>query len=154
MQEVLQDDVKNALVLCLREHFPNTKFYKDGEVKSYPSFYVSFTNIFLKPVSFKYSEIYTMEFYIRIEYREVLEPSSVIGFNTKMDNVGMKMLDCLRKVNLYGKDYFLDITNNETIDSVRVFEGNFKINVTYELEEQVRMRNLEMEGSGLSDLPK
>ena len=148
MQEVLQDDIKNALVLCLREHFPNAKFYKDGEVKSYPCFYVSFTNIFLKPMS-KHSEMYKMEFYIRIEYREALEPSSVIGFNTKMDNVGMKMLDCLRKIKLYNREYFLDITNNETIDSVRIFEGNFSINVTYELEEQARMRNLEIGRSGL-----
>ena len=152
MQEILQDDIKNALVVCLREHFPNAKFYKDGEVRSYPSFYVSFTNIFLKPISLKYSDIYTMEFYIKIEYREALEPSSVVGLNTRMDVVGMKMLDCLRKINLYDKYYFLDITNNETIDSVRIFEGNFKINVTYELQEHIRMRKLEMKGSGLSGL--
>lgn len=148
-KEITQDDIKNALVICLREHFPNAKFYKDGEVKSYPSFYVSFTNIFLKPISLRDAEIYTMEFYIRIEYREALEPSSVTGFNTKMDNVGMKMLDCLRKIKLYNREYNLEITNNETIDNIRVFEGNFSINVTYELEEQAKMRNLEIGGSGL-----
>lgn len=147
MQEILQDDIKNALVLCLRDKFPNAKFYKDGEVKNYPCFYITLTNVFLKPISIKYAEMYKMDFYLRVEYREALEPSSVIGLNTKLDNVGMILLDCLRKVKLYGKEYFVNITNNETIDQIRIFEGNFTINVTYELEEEVRMRKLEVKES-------
>lgn len=142
--ELLQNDVKNALVVCLRKKFPNAKFYKDGYITAYPCFYVSFINIFTQPISLIKPDTYRIKFFIRIEYREDEQPSRINNLNTILDNVGMILLECLRKINIYEKEYLMDITNNETVDNVRIFECNFSMIIDYyEEKEEVVMESLD-----------
>lgn len=124
---ILQNDVKNAIVVNLRKKFPDAKFYKDGTIKSYPCFYISFTSILSELISLNSLDTYRLKFFIRVEYRESEEPSRVNDLNSRLDEVGMTLLRCLKDINVYEKKYKLEITNNEIIDNVRVFEGNFSM---------------------------
>lgn len=144
MIENLQNEIKKALVLCLREKFPNAKFFKDGDINFYPSFYVYINNILSGSVGLKEYERYKVGVFFKIEYREGEEPGSIIGLNSKLDEVGVKMLDCLRKIKIYNEVYFIETTTNETIDNIRVYEGNFNINIMYNKEESPKMKNLEI----------
>lgn len=144
MLENLQNEIKKSLVLCLREKFPDAKFFKDGEINFYPSFYVYINNILSESIGLQEYERYRVGIFFKIEYREGKEPGSIIGLNSKLDEVGVKMLDCLRKIKIYNEVYFIETTTNETIDNIRIYEGNFNINVMYEKEKGSRMKKIEI----------
>lgn len=146
MDELIQDKVKNATIKCLKKEFPNAKFYKDGTIKSYPSFYISFINIFINNDGIGESEYYRISLYIRIEYREKENPTNINNFNSLMDEVSFKMLKCLRKIRIEGKNYYTNITNNEVVDFVKIFEFNFSLMIQYEREQFEKMRKLEQTG--------
>lgn len=145
MTTINELDIKNALVYCLKKVFTDTKFYKDGTIKSYPCFYISLTDIFINNIGLMDSELYEMNIFFKIEYHLSSDNSLISGFRTKMDEVGFKMIDCLRRISLYGKNYNISINNNEVIDGIRIFEGDFKIYSNYDKEEAEKMRKLFLE---------
>lgn len=142
----MQEEIKEAIFKILKNISPDAKIYKDGTVEKYPSFYVSIINTFINNEALIESQIYKKDFYIRIEYRASENPNEMIGFNTHMDNIGSKLLDGFRIIRIKGENYYPDITNNEVIDFVRIFEFNFSAYVRYEQEEYEKMREITLKG--------
>lgn len=136
------------MVRCLREQFPNAKFYKEGEVKKYPSFYIRFTSIFSDFDGFLEYDNNLVSVYFQIQYREASDPTLVLNLTTLLDEVRFKLLKCLRYFTHEGETIPIEITSNEIIDNMIVFEGSFNILVNLEeLKDEDKME--EVEGGGI-----
>lgn len=143
MTELVLYDVLNAIQDRIVEKFPDSKFNIDGEVKSYPNFYIRSTNIEREKASLRREQMFRDTFYIRVEYRESAEPAAVTQLNSKLNEVGMILADQLRYINLYGKTFYVEITNNETVDNIRIFDFYVIFNTTFEKEPEPIMETME-----------
>ena len=143
MTELVLKDIKTAIKNRIEVKYPDAKFYIDGEIKSYPSFYIRTTNIEREKASLRREQMYRDTFYMRVEYRESEESTSVTNLNSKLDEVGMALQDTLRYIEVYGKRFYAEITNNETVDNVRIFDFYVIINTTFEKEPEPIMQTIE-----------
>lgn len=128
----MNEEIKNALVMCLKAKFKDAKFYKDGEVKKYPNFYIRLINLLSERMTIEGLDLYKVGVYFRIEYRETADINTATQLNSKLDEVGFLMLECLRKIILKDSIYIPEITTNETIDGIRIVDGNFIAFIEYE----------------------
>lgn len=132
MTELVLKDIKTAIKNRIAVKYPDAKYYIDGDIKSYPAFYIRTINIEREKASLRREQVFRDTFYMRVEYRESEEPTSVTNLNSKLDEVGMILQDVLRYIEVYGKTFYVEITNNETVDNVRIFDFYVIINTTYE----------------------
>lgn len=123
----MSDDVKNAILKNIKNFYPDAKYYKDGEIKKYPCFYITLTSIIGVGYGLQINDHNLINYFFRIEYRESSTPSLTQMLNTKLDDVKNTLVYCLRYLTIDGEKYKTNITNNETVDNVLIFEGNIKI---------------------------
>jgi hypothetical protein len=142
-QEIVIGDIKTAIKNRIAEKYPDAKYYIDGEIKAYPAFYIRTTNIELNNLGLRKRQSYSLTFYMRVEYREGSETASITELNSKLDNVGIVLLDQLRYIELYGIPMYCVGVSNETIDNVRIYDFYITINATYEQLEEIKMQYLE-----------
>lgn len=142
MTEILIKDIINAIQDRIELKYPDAKYYKDGEVKTYPAFYIRTTNIDRENIALRCREGFRDTFYMRVEYREASETASVTGLNSKLNDVGMILADQLRYIDLYGKRFYTEITTNETVDDVRIFDFYVILNTTFIKEEEPIMETI------------
>lgn len=143
MTELVLKDIKTAIKNRIAVKYPDAKFYIDGEIKSYPAFYIRTTNIEREKASLRREQVFRDTFYMRVEYRESEEPTSVTNLNSKLDEVGMTLQDVLRYIEVYGKKFYIEITGNETVDNVRIFDFYVIFNTTFEKEPEPIMQTIE-----------
>ena len=143
MTELVLKDIKTAIKNRIAVKYPDAKFYIDGEIKSYPAFYIRTTNIEREKASLRREQVFIDTFYIRVEYRESEESTSVTNLNSKLDEVGMALQDVLRYIEVYGKKFYIEITGNETVDNVRIFDFYVIFNTTFEKEPEPIMQTIE-----------
>ena len=143
MTELVLKDIKTAIKNRIAVKYPDAKFYIDGEIKSYPAFYIRTTNIEREKASLRREQVFRDTFYIRVEYRESEESTSITNLNSKLDEVGMTLQDVLRYIEVYGKKFYVEITNNETVDNVRIFDFYVIFNTTFEKEPEPIMQTIE-----------
>lgn len=143
MTELVLKDIKTAIKNRIAVKYPEAKYYIDGDIKSYPAFYIRTTNIERERASLRREQMYRDTFYMRVEYREAEEPTSVTNLNSKLDEVGMVLQDILRYIEVYGKKFYIEITGNETVDNVRIFDFYVIFNTTFEREPEPIMQTIE-----------
>ena len=143
MTELVLKDIKTAIKNRIAVKYPDAKFYIDGEIKSYPAFYIRTTNIEREKASLRREQVFRDTFYIRVEYRESEESTSITNLNSKLDEVGMTLQDVLRYIEVYGKKFYVETTNNETVDNARIFDFYVIINTTFEKGPEPIMQTIE-----------
>lgn len=143
MTELVLKDIKTAIKNRIAVKYPDAKYYIDGDIKSYPAFYIRTTNIERERASLRREQTYIDTFYMRVEYRESEESTSVTNLNSKLDEVGMVLQDILRYIEVYGKKFYVEITGNETVDNVRIFDFYVIFNTTFEKEQEPIMQTIE-----------
>ena len=143
MTELVLKDIKTAIKNRIAVKYPDAKYYIDGDIKSYPAFYIRTTNIEREKASLRREQVFRDTFYMRVEYREAEESTSVTNLNSKLDEVGMALQDDLRYIEVYGKKFYIEITGNETVDNVRIFDFYVIINTTFEKEPEPIMQTIE-----------
>ena len=142
MTEISIKDIKTAIKNRIATKYPDAKYYIDGEIKAYPAFYIRTTNMEREGISLRHREGYRDTYYMRVEYREAEEPTSITGLNSKLDEIGLNLLDLLRFIEVYGSRFYTSITTNETVDNVRIFDFFIVINTTFEPAEEVTMETI------------
>lgn len=143
MTELVLKDIKTAIKNRIAVKYPDAKYYIDGDIKSYPAFYIRTTNIEREKASLRREQVFRDTFYIRVEYREAEEPTSATNLNSKLDEVGMALQDALRYIEVYGQKFYVEMTNNETVDNVRIFDFYVIFNTTFEKEPEPIMETME-----------
>lgn len=122
------EEIKSAISKRLKEKFPNVAVYKqDVTNPTYPNF--SIQQVTLTSESDK-ARHYMLNYFMNIVYREASDRSTVDRLNTKLDQVGIEMLEALNTIVVNGRPkravtgaYF------ESVDGMVMFFVNYKVYV-------------------------
>ena len=136
--EITGDTVKSAVGKQIKKIFPDAIWYKDSITNpKYPNFYVNQVQLLASPDR---RNRWFLQYLFSVEYRINKDPSSEANINTKLDDVGLKLL--------YGMDNLEEIkarTSNQRLEKTEgllAFIFNVNLLVRKELIKEPFMNEL------------
>ena len=120
------EEIKSAISKKLKEKFPNVAVYKqDVTNPTYPNFSIQQVTLTSESDTRRH---YMLNYFMNVVYREADNLSTVDRLNTKLDQVGIEMLEALNIIDVNGKPkravtgaYF------ESVDGMVMFFVNYKV---------------------------